>query len=152
MCEAAYLPFAPVSHAKTTLLLRFAVDLREAAKNNDGMARFLEALNGTILKVEQPHRAEKGASMEQADKKIILKFDVSYNEKVDIYAWSFNGFKDSDMIKYAKKYNFPRGCIVLWREGRSIDLRGFYPKVGHSSYSCSLLTNGHVGLILAWTV
>ncbi len=136
MCETAYLPFTSVSHEKSTLLVRFAVDLREAAKKNDGMARFLEALNGTILKAEQPHRAEKGVpSTEQAEKKIILKFDVSYNEMVDMYAWSFNGFKDSDMIKYAKKYNFPRGCIVLWREGRSIDLRGFYPKVDHHTHT-----------------
>jgi hypothetical protein len=132
MCESGYLPFVSVSHAKSILLIRFAVDLREAAKKNDGMARFLEALNGTILKAEHLNRVERGAPiMEQADKKIILKFDVSYNEKVDMYAWSFNGFKDSDMIKYARKYNFPRGCIVLWREGRSIDLRGFYPKVRH---------------------
>ncbi len=132
MSEAAYLPFASVSHAKAALLVRFAVDLRTASQKNDGMARFLEALNETILKVEPSTKAEKGAtstSMGQMKKKVFLKFDVSYNEEVDIYAWSFNGFKDSDMIKYAKKYNFPRGCIVFWREGRSIDLRGFYPKV-----------------------
>ena len=62
-------------------------------------------------------------------RRIEVKFDVSYNEKLAIYAWSFNGYNDSSMIKYAKQYNFPRGCIVFWRKGKSIDLRCFYPKV-----------------------
>ena len=126
-----YVPFVSVpKEQKTILLIRLASDLRKASELNEGMNRFLEALSETIRKAEN-RDAGKGTT-DKADKiedSIELKFDVSYNSELDVYAWSFNGFNDFAMIKYARKYNFPRGCIVIWKEGKSIDLRGFYPKV-----------------------
>ena len=131
MTDSIYAPFSSVpKEEKIQLLLCFAVDLKLAAATNDGMARFLDALDETIERAEIKSGKQKNKEIAvDGSRKIELKFDVSYNEEFDMYAWSFNGYNDSAMIKYANKYNFPRGCIVLWRKGKSIDLRGFYPKV-----------------------
>jgi hypothetical protein len=125
-----YAPFDSVpKEERHQLLVDLSCDLRSAAVSNDGIRRFLEALSYTIEKAEAKCGLKAVVEVKHEDGKIELKFDVSYNDELDIYAWSFNGFNDFAMIKYAKKYNFPRGCIVLWKKRRSIDLRGFYPKV-----------------------
>lgn len=126
-----YAPFESVpKDEKYRLLVALGFDLRSAALSNDGIKRFLDALSHTIEKANlKCCMKTTGDEVKHEERRIELKFDVSYNDELDIYAWSFNGFNDSAMIKYAKKYNFPRGCIVLWRKGRTIDLRGFYPKV-----------------------
>ncbi len=132
--QTPYVQFISVpKEQRPSLLSRLGSDIKKAAEENDGMNRFSEALGETISKAERKLSGESHVPKDSAgERKIELKFDVSYNCDLDMYAWSFNGFNDAAMIKYAKKYNFPRGCIVLWREGRTIDLRGFYPKV--SSY------------------
>ena len=119
---------------KEGLLLQFATDLFAAAKSNDGMRIFFEALKPTFAKALQSNPVfQQSISNEMKGcfgpiTKNDLIYKVAYNKELDAYMLSFNGRRDSLMVSYAKKYQFPRGCPVLWKRGQFIDIRGFYPK------------------------
>ena len=58
--------------------------------------------------------------------KIQLAF--RYNAELDLYIIMVKCKDDAALIKLGRKYGFPRGFIMLWEMGRTIDIRGFYPK------------------------
>ena len=131
--QPEYVQFQDVSE-KQDILLKFAAELDIAAERNDGMRRFFTALKPTFAKLISPSshikrdvseklRASVGDQVKDA-----LKYSAAHNRQLDTYMFTFNGWSDSMMIKYAKTYQFPRGCPVLWKPGHFIDIRGFYPK------------------------
>jgi hypothetical protein len=131
--QPAYIEFKDVS-GKQDVLLKFAADLDIAAERNDGMRRFFTALTPTFAKLISPNSQIKNDLSEKLKSSIgkqttdALKFSVAHNKQLDTYMFTFNGWSDSLMRKYAKTYQFPRGCPVLWKPGHFIDIRGFYPK------------------------
>jgi hypothetical protein len=131
--QPAYVQFQDVTD-KQDVLLKFAAELDIAAVGNDGMRRFFTALKPTFAKLISPGSQIKRNVSEKLLSSIgnqttdALKYSAAHNRQLDTYMFTFNGFGDALMIRYAKTYRFPRGCPVLWRPGHFIDIRGFYPK------------------------
>jgi len=57
-----------------------------------------------------------------------LKIHMCKNEEKNVYALVINGYCDKTMIYLASKYDFPRGCVVVWRSAEFITVNGFYSK------------------------
>ena len=61
-------------------------------------------------------------------KKHGLKLQFNHHEASGLYLVMVNGQHDYQLIDLAHKYQFPRGCLVLWSPGLWMGARGFFPK------------------------
>ena len=121
---------------KQTLLLKFAEDLLSCSHKNDGMRRFFEAVKPTFAKASQSsERLNNQMSKDllhvlgqNVESKNELRYTAAYNTDLDTYVLTFSSRSDELLVRYAHKFQFPRGCPVLWKPGSFIDIRGFYPK------------------------
>ena len=57
-----------------------------------------------------------------------LKLQFNLHRESGLYLVMVNGKNDIQLINLAKKFDFPRGCLVLWSPGHWMDARGFFPK------------------------
>lgn len=95
---------------------RFITALKYAASSDK---RLLECLSYLEAMTDDIPAAKDMKSMN-------LKFYFSHS--LDLYLIMLNGSNDHVLVRLGNKMNLPRGCVLLWKQNRSIDFRGFFPK------------------------
>jgi len=136
--SSSYAQFEPI--AGDHLLLKFAADLVRM-QSNPGMKILLEVLKPTLLRRisadKDPHTALSALLKDVPAGAGVITLAVRFFEHapLGIRLLMINGQSDGDLIELGRKFSFPRGCPVLWKEGEYIDFRGFYPKFDNDSKS-----------------
>jgi hypothetical protein len=85
-----------------------------------------EALDASRLRYVEDYMQAHIYKLES--KALKMKVQISTHGDSGVHLVMINSRFDPDLIYCAKKYQFPRGCPVLWKPGQFVDFRGFYPK------------------------
>lgn len=135
---ANYAPFGVLTSSADSVFLDFATDVLNLRGVNTRLHTLWHVIRPTVeqrlMAVSKSLRDSYSVlsyalvNDPPAQHKVVLNIGAYLHGATKIHLLMLNGKNDGNLVALGNRYGFPRGCLVLWRKGVSIDLRGFYPK------------------------